>query len=599
MRNRADSPVDSSRSVSYNPWTIPRLTPEPEVRDSMKRFALLLLAALALAASCGREAPVGTLDVTSDPEGLLVTIVPVGETAKTSPALPDVTPVRKVLPVGRYRILPDYAPDQQQVTPASREVEVTAAQRQEARFSWTALGQVTVTSGPAGAAIWIDGADTGEVTPATLILPEGEHRIRLVLDGYWHTAYDYPFTVDPQTPRDMPFTLTPAGELVVSSAPAGARIWLGMTDTGAVTPDTLTLGTGVYTVRVSRDGYLSQPDSLDVEILQGAATAADFTLISEGSLGDLTVTSRPSGAAILLDGEDSGEVTPHTFTLPPTAVSVSVLRDGFLDAAAQTATPAAGGAAADFALTARKVSLVETMSGVLCVGCPAMNTMLANVEASYGHDVLLGVKYSGPFGGPDPFYNANPTVLQARMTTYANGTPWNWAAPTLFLDGDLPVAPAFNNGYPSYGEMAVLLNDAAALDPGFAIAVHVADWSADPLDVTVTLASGRDVTLPAHDLNLAVAENPIVFDTEQNDAGETEFHWICREFATLESSPGRSLGADPATLSFQVAKQANWTDVLTENLYAIVFVQEPGTLRILQAGAQAPATHAIVGRTRP
>lgn len=569
----------------------------------MKRTVLLLLGAATvtgLLGSCGREAPVGTLDVVSDPPGLAVTINPVGG-AKTAPSLPPTTPHRAVLPVGRYQVTPSFDSQEMQVTPASRTVEVNAAQRLEVSFAVALLGRVAVTSDPAGAAVAVDGEPSGEVTPVTLTLTEGEHLLELSLDGHVATGGPIAVTVDPATPAAVDVVLAPAGTLEVASEPAGARIWLDGADTGADTPASLTVAAGPRLVRLARAGWLVSPDSLLVDVPEGGTAAAAFTLVAEGSEGDLTVTSRPAGAAILLDGVDTGEVTPHTFSLPPLPVSVSVGRNGYLEPAAVSATPAAGAdTPVDFALTARRIALVETVSGIHCVGCPAMNTMLANVEAAgFGPDAMLGIKYSGPFGGPDFFYQANPTVLQNRMTVYANGTSWDWAAPTLFFDGALAVAPDFTNGYPSFGGMVTLLQAAAAEDPGFAVDVAVADWNADPLDVTVTLTSGRDVTLPAHHLNLAVAENPIVFDEPQNDGGETEFHWICREFALLENSPGRALGAAPAVLSFQVAKQANWTDVDRDHLFAIVFVQEPGNLRILQAGAQVPAVHALSGRTRP
>jgi len=44
---------------------------------------------------------------------------------------------------------------------------------------------VYVTSTPSGAAIWLDGVNTGQVTPATLLgVPEGIHQLVLILTGY-------------------------------------------------------------------------------------------------------------------------------------------------------------------------------------------------------------------------------------------------------------------------------------------------------------------------------------------------------------------------------------------------------------------------------
>jgi hypothetical protein len=45
-------------------------------------------------------------------------------------------------------------------------------------------GTVTVKSSPAGAAIWVDGADSALVTPSDLALPPGEHKITLRLQPY-------------------------------------------------------------------------------------------------------------------------------------------------------------------------------------------------------------------------------------------------------------------------------------------------------------------------------------------------------------------------------------------------------------------------------
>ncbi len=74
-----------------------------------------------------------------------------------------------------------------------------------------------------------------------------------------------------------------------------------------------------------------------------------------------------------------------------------------------------------------------------------MNIMLKNLEdvGGYHADRVLGMKISGPFGGPDLHYDANTADLQDRQLFYGNGTNWNYAAPTLFFDGDLAVAPDF------------------------------------------------------------------------------------------------------------------------------------------------------------
>lgn len=559
----------------------------------MKTILLLALAAVMLSlfvSSCGREAPVGTLEIVSDPAGVRVTVTPLGETTKSTPS-ELLTPLTLTLGVGSFRVNAEL--DGYQVTPGESIVAVSPAQLTRVEFGLARLGTVNVISSIPGAAIWIDGEDTGEVTPHVFSLIEGEHEVVLVLAGYVTDSGPQTISIDGDTPADAGFTLLPSGFLTVTSTPAGASISIDGIASDELTPATLELAAGDHTVTAARAGYLVSPESVDVFIAEGETSTADFTLVVEGSVGDLTVTSTPPGAAIMIDGTDSGEITPHTFSLAPLNFSVAVARHGFHAADARTTTVvAAGEVTEDFQLSAAKIVLLETISGVNCAGCPAMNTVLLNLENSgYGPDEMLGIKYSGPFGGPDLHYNANSAVLQARMTFYASNTIWNWAAPTLFFNGDLAVAPAFNNGYPSFGEMTLLLDAALATDPGFAIDVAVVDYAADPVVITIDLVPTREITGTNVVLNVAIVENPIVYDTPPGSYGETEFHWICREYAQVSTSPLPISPAAPGHFEFNLTKQANWTGVETANLWTIVFVQNETTLEVIQAGALVPTAH--------
>ncbi|MBK6898455.1 MAG: hypothetical protein IPH09_04055 [bacterium] len=254
-------------------------------------------------------------------------------------------------------------------------------------------------------------------------------------------------------------------------------------------------------------------------------------------------------------------------------------------------TPA-GTVDADFALTARKVVLFETASGVNCVGCPAMNTVLNNLETSggYGHDRVVGIKYSVPIGGYDPHYAANPADNMDRLSYYQGSTAWDWACPTLFFEGDLVVEP---HGYPGYGEMVGLLDAALAEDPGFAVVVEVADFHAASLEVTVTVTAAREVSVPQAALHLALVENPVVYASPPGSYGETVFHWVMREFTTLTPAPLPLAAGESRVYQATVPAAPGW---VAANLAAIAFVQGQTTLEILQAGAAFAGTPA---RSRP
>jgi hypothetical protein len=562
----------------------------------MKTSVLIALGGVALACllamSCGREAPVGTLKVDSSPPGLMISVNPVGSASKTSPSELPTTPFTRVLSTGQYVITPIYEQNDLQVTPSERTIVITAAQLLEISFTTARLGVISVTSTPSAAKIWVDGEDSGLITPSDLTLTEGDHVIEVRLDGFVLDGSPETVTIDPDNLIDLSQTLLRSGFLNVTSTPDGAEILIDEISTGQATPALLEIAAGTHVVSLVRAGWISSPVSMDINVPEGDTATADFILVAEGTTGDLTVTSLPAGADIMIDGAPTGEVTPFTFALPPVAHTISLHRAGFHDSDDINVTPVPGSTTTEHViLAANKIALIETISGINCVGCPAMNTVLLNMENSgFGVETMLSIKYSGPFGGPDHHFDANSTVLQNRMTVYANNTIWNWAAPTLFLDGSIAVAPA-NNGYPGFGDLTIMLTESADDDPGFAIDVHVADWNADPLIVTVDLIPTREINHSGAVLNLAVVENPIHYDEPQNDYGEDEFHWVCREFAQIDDAPLPISPASPGHFEIQVPKQANWTGFDTTNLSAIVFVQDESTLEVLQAGAQISGGH--------
>lgn len=541
----------------------------------------LLLVALAIAlfgsmTSCGHEDPTGTLHIDSTPPGAAIRLDGVDTD--------DVTPAEYQLPVGPHAV--SVALAGHVVAPIERTITVGPGRLVAADFALAALGELTVTSDPAGGAILLDGEDTGEITPHTFSLVEGMYTVEVVLDGHASDG-SRAVEIDAAAPVTATFDLVAAGTLTVTATHAGLAIYIDGFDTGEVTPHTFTKPVGSYRVNLQQSGYTVDPAFIDVAVAAGAESVAHFTTVNVTTWGGLLVTSTPPGAAIRLDDADTGEITPHEFILPSGMHQVRLTRAGFHDTAVEDVFVAPQmDTGADFTLVARRIVLMEYMSGVNCEGCPAMNTMLRNVEAAgYGPDRLLGIKYSGPFGGGDLHYDENPQVLQDRMTWYANNTAWNWAAPTLMLDGALTVEP---NGYPALGDLVTLLDGGLSADPGFAIDVSLVDPTALDFEVIVELLPTREVVHANTVLNVAIVENPVLYDAPQNEAGESEFHWICREFVQGDASPLPIAPGTPAVFEIDVTRLGTWTGV-PDNLIAIAFVQDAVTLEVLQAGASENA----------
>jgi serine/threonine protein kinase len=113
------------------------------------------------------------------------------------------------------------------------------------------------------------------------------------------------------------------GQLTVNSTPEGAEIHVDLqTDPSWVTPFNVTgLMPGAHTVKVSKPGYSSETRTIEV-----ASNSKSFLIVQLAQVAaTAVVSSEPGGAAVFMDGRDTGHVTPvqlsvdkpgtHTFTL--------------------------------------------------------------------------------------------------------------------------------------------------------------------------------------------------------------------------------------------------------------------------------------------
>ena len=104
------------------------------------------------------------------------------------------------------------------------------------------------------------------------------------------------------------------GSISVSSSPTGARIYLDGADTGFSAPKTFSgITAGTHTVRCTLNGYSDQSQSVTVNA--GKTTSVSLTLQSQAPVtGSISVSSSPTGAAVYIDGKNTGYNTPVTLT---------------------------------------------------------------------------------------------------------------------------------------------------------------------------------------------------------------------------------------------------------------------------------------------
>jgi serine/threonine protein kinase len=118
------------------------------------------------------------------------------------------------------------------------------------------------------------------------------------------------------------------GQLTVSSSPAGVQVIFDGSPL-CVTPCTLTgIAPGQHTVLASKSGYGSENRNL--VLAAGANSTISINLSAQTA--KLSVASTPAGAVILVDGQDTGKLSPAQFILNRAGAHTVVLRRaGYLE----------------------------------------------------------------------------------------------------------------------------------------------------------------------------------------------------------------------------------------------------------------------------
>jgi eukaryotic-like serine/threonine-protein kinase len=108
-------------------------------------------------------------------------------------------------------------------------------------------------------------------------------------------------------PRPVAPAIVP-GQLSVSSTPAGAQIRIdGQNNSSWITPFNLAgLNPGQHTLTISKPGYAPQTRNIDV----GSGSKSFISVQLAQLSATVSVSSDPTGAAVWMDGRDTGRVTP-------------------------------------------------------------------------------------------------------------------------------------------------------------------------------------------------------------------------------------------------------------------------------------------------
>lgn len=123
------------------------------------------------------------------------------------------------------------------------------------------------------------------------------------------------------------------GQLIVSSMPMGATVEIeGRAGQQWKAPQTvLGLAAGTYKVSFNMPGYATETRT--VQVTGGARTPLDVRM--SAVKGFVTVASKPAGAAIWINGKDTGKVTPIEFLVEPGTQSIVLRKQGYLEASTE------------------------------------------------------------------------------------------------------------------------------------------------------------------------------------------------------------------------------------------------------------------------
>lgn len=139
----------------------------------------------------------------------------------------------------------------------------------------------------------------------------------------------YTKTARPSRNYSQPAPAAPAqGQLDVSAFPLGAVVQIQGVQGSWKSPQLIgPLAAGTYQVTISSPGYASETRS--IQITPGGRVPLSVNLTA--NKGFIKVAGSPAGASILLDGRDTGKVTPAELPVDPGPHSVTVRKQGYLD----------------------------------------------------------------------------------------------------------------------------------------------------------------------------------------------------------------------------------------------------------------------------
>ena len=280
---------------------------------------------------------------------------------------------------------------QVEVEGRDREQEITA----ELVPNWA---DVSLTSEPSGAAIFVDDVETGQVTPATVEVPAGEHEIRIKAPG--HKSFRQRILVAPLEQVALPTAklVQADGLLAVSSTPAGAGVTLNGQFQGETPLELSVKSSTPYRLQIYKAGFARQERS--VSVASGEERAVRFNL--NRLTGQLVVVADPADAELFVNGSPRGYAN-QTLTLPTFNQRIEIRADGYAGYATQ--------------ITPRNGMTQELKVRLLTLEEARLAALTPQITSAQGQELVLLSPKPFTMGASrrEPGRRANETIREVSM----------------------------------------------------------------------------------------------------------------------------------------------------------------------------------------
>lgn len=365
------------------------------------------------------------------------------------------------------------------------------------------------------------------------------------------------------------------GTIFVSANEAGATIFLDKTPTPFVTPDTLkNIAVGRHLIRIFKDGYRAEPESIVVNVEKNKLALAQFTLSAILNQARIVVSSQPGNAEIFIAGETTGKLTPDTLIVPAGQnLPVSLKKNGYqlFTFPAVQVTVNTLLALETAMLQVQPLVLLEAFANTCCLPCTTTSRHLEALENLIVPKNYTLVEYYSNWPNPqDVFYLANPADNMARIQAYKIAT-----VPSVFVAGKGTDPLNLNKIIAAYQ------SSLASYDPSVGLSLS-RKVSNDSIKIQVEIYAPAASDTRNWRLFIALVEDHIQYAQAPGTNGLKHFRDVFRKFVTANAGDPLTLSAGNFAASYGTKISPVWNSAA---LTIVGFIQDLQSKKIIQVSS--------------